>query len=289
MTDAVEHSTQSPDAIAAGPGAGSDSTGGTSHGRSPFPPIADYALPVRLRDQLPDRAQRRGRVDVPATAGLAERLQRDARPRRRCVPARPVRRDGPRRPSLPAGQPDGRDDLADPHRLADRPRRPVHGAVAQRRRAVAHPSALPDRLRRRALPAAHRAVRQRLGRPADDLRAGRSTTAGVEPALGVRRATATARSWRPAEGIDVDAAPDHRPAARHRGRGRTRATRDGRGRQPLRRAVLVAAAAAAHLRRGRRAAAPDLGVLAAVDHRSASSPTTPGAATSSAARSPSRA
>ena len=60
-----------------------------------------------------------------------------------------------------------------------RARRAVHGAVAQRRRAVADAPPLADRLRRRALPAADRAVRQRLGRPVDDLRAGRSTTAGA--------------------------------------------------------------------------------------------------------------
>ena len=109
---------------------------------------------------------------MPAAAGLAERLHRDARPQRRRLPPRPVRRDGAGRPPLPARQPDGRDDVADPHRLAARPRCAVHGPVAQRRRAVPHASPVAHRLRRRALPAAHGEMRQRLGRPVDDLRAG---------------------------------------------------------------------------------------------------------------------
>ena len=52
-------------------------------GRSPFPPIADYAFLSDCEIQLPDRAQRCGRVDVRAAAGLAERLQRAAGPRAR--------------------------------------------------------------------------------------------------------------------------------------------------------------------------------------------------------------
>ena len=53
---------------------------------SPFPPIADYALPVGLRDVRARRAERQRRVDVPAAHGRPERLRRDARPRRRRVP-----------------------------------------------------------------------------------------------------------------------------------------------------------------------------------------------------------
>ena len=39
---------------------------------------------------------------------------------RRLVPDRPLRRDGAGGPALPAGQPDGGDDLADPDRVDDR-------------------------------------------------------------------------------------------------------------------------------------------------------------------------
>ena len=84
------------------------------------------------------------------------------------------------------------------------------------------------------------------------------------------------------------AAADHRPAAGHRGRRVARPHPDDRGGPALRGAVLVAAAAAARAGRGRAAAAPHAGVLAAVDHARASSRTTRGAATCSAARSPSR-
>ena len=70
---------------------------------APFPPIADYALPVRLRDDGAGRAERQRRVDVPAAHGLAERLRRDPRPRRRrrSGSARPTSRCRPRAATCP--------------------------------------------------------------------------------------------------------------------------------------------------------------------------------------------
>ena len=53
-------------------------------------------IPLRLRDQRPGRAERRGRVALPAAPGLAERLRRDARPVRRRL------RLGPRTSRSPA-------------------------------------------------------------------------------------------------------------------------------------------------------------------------------------------
>ena len=67
-----------------------------------------------------------------AAHGLAERLRRDSRSRCRQLPPRPGRRDGARRPPLPAGDDGARDELGDAHGLGDRPRRPVHRPLAPR-------------------------------------------------------------------------------------------------------------------------------------------------------------
>ena len=56
-------------------------------GASPFPPIADYAFLSDCETTRAGRAERQRRVAVPAAHGLAERLRRDPRPRRRRVPA----------------------------------------------------------------------------------------------------------------------------------------------------------------------------------------------------------
>jgi len=45
---------------------------------SAYPPIADYAFPVRLRGHRAGGAERLGRVDVPAEDGRPEHLRRDA-------------------------------------------------------------------------------------------------------------------------------------------------------------------------------------------------------------------
>ena len=128
---------------------------------SNFPPIADYAFLSDCESSCLIAPVRGGRVDVRAAAGLPQRLRRDPGPRGRTFPAQPVRRGRPDRAPLPARQPDAGDDLADPDRLADRPRRPDDGALAQHRRAVPDPSPYADRLRRRARAAAHREVRVR--------------------------------------------------------------------------------------------------------------------------------
>ena len=85
--------------------------------RRPQPLPADRRLrvPVRLRDQLPDRAVRRGRVDVRARGRtrpsvFTALLDRAAR----LVPGGAVRRRGARRPPLPARHAGAGDHLADP-------------------------------------------------------------------------------------------------------------------------------------------------------------------------------
>ena len=98
------------------------------------------------------------------------------------------------------------------------------------------------------------------------------------------RATATARSSRRATDVRRHAAADHRPATRHRGSRAERADPDGRGRHPLRRAVLVAAAAAADAGRGRRPGCGARRSTGGSGSRWATSRTTRGAATCSAAR-----
>ena len=229
-------------------------------------PDRGLRVPVRLRDLLPGRAQRGGGVDVRAPPGLPQHLRGDARPRRRQLPARTLGRAGAGRAALPSRQPDDRDHLADAYGLADRARRADDGPLAQRGRALQDPPALPHRHGRRALPAADRQVRQRIGGPVGDLRADvRLRQRGT--GLGVRRDGVRRGGGHLPGRIGRDhAAADHRPAARDRGAHRPGAHPDDRGRQRLRRAQLVLAAAAADLRGGRRPDVAHLGVLAAVDH-----------------------
>ena len=137
----------------------------------PVSPDRRLRVPVGLRDHLPDLVGRLGGMDVRAAARLAQRVRGHPGPRRRALPAGPVRRLGAGRAPLPAGQPDPGDHLADAHRLADRARHPGDGAVARHRVAVAHPSPHPDGLGCRAHPAAHRAMRERHRRAGDELRA----------------------------------------------------------------------------------------------------------------------
>ena len=210
-------------------------------GRQPVSRHRRLRLPLRLRDDLPDRSERGGRVDVRASARLAVHLQCAPRSQRRVVPDRSLRRDGAGGPPLPARQPDDRDDLADPHRLAHRPRRPVHGSLAQPDGALQDPPALSDRLRRRALPAAHGQVRERCGRPVHDLR----PDVRLRPhraRVAATKATGTARSSRPATApaVKLRITTDLRPG--HRAPGPQRPHPHGRGRLPLRGPVVVAAA-----------------------------------------------
>ena len=66
--------------------------------------------------------------------------------------------------ALPAGDDGARDELGHRRRLDHRPRRAADRAVAPRGRALAHPPPRADRLRRRARAAAHGPLRQRRGR-----------------------------------------------------------------------------------------------------------------------------
>ena len=102
------------------------------------------------------------------------------------------------------------------------------GPVAPRGRALAHPPPLAHRLRRRPRPAAHDALRQRLGRDATWTASRCSTTAARASTWeytgdGYHQAVAARRG----PGPRADA--DHRPAARLRGRARRARTtmRDG--------------------------------------------------------------
>ena len=250
----------------------------------PVPADRRLRVPVRLRGQLPDRAERGGRVDVPAAARLAERLQRDARPqrRRRSASARTTRWCRPPaatcraawcvettwqtrtgwlivRDALCMGR--GTTSTSGPGRTAGR-----------------RPTSTPST----ACCALVRCVSGSVDLSMT-LRAGRSTTAGAEPTweydgAGYGEVVATA------EGQRRRAAADDRPAARYRGRRAARADPDDRGREPLRRAVVVAAAAAADPGGGRGAAAADARSTGGSGSPSATSRTTRGAATCSAAR-----
>ena len=204
-----------------------------------------------------------------AATGLAECVRRDPGSWRRTLPARALRGDGAVGPPLSAGQPHHGDHLADPHRLADRARRPGDGAVARSRRAVADPPPHAHGLGRRAHPVAHRALRQRGRGAGDELRTGlrlppRGSDLGV---LGGR----LRRGHRPREQESrgaPDTAADDQSA--HRPGGSRSAGQDPaqRGRQRVRRPELVGSSGTADLRRSRRQDVEDQRVVAPVDqHR----------------------
>ena len=180
----------------------------------------------------------------------AERLRRDARPRRRRLPARPGRPVRPGRPALPAGHDGPRDEWGTRTGWVIVRDVLLHRPVAPRGRALAHAPPLADRLRRRPRPAAHDALRQRLGRDARRLRAGASTTAARRRSWAVRRRRLPRGGRHGAEGSDARAAADDRPAPRLRGRARPRAHDAARGRHRVRRAVVDRARGARDLRRG---------------------------------------
>ena len=251
----------------------------------PVPADRRLRVPVRLREHLPDLVGRFGGVAVRAAARLAQRVRRDPGPRRRALPARALRRVGARRAALPARQPDPGDHLADPHRLDDRARRAGDGPVARHRGPVAHAPPHADGLGRRAHPAAHGALRERHGRAGDELRA----VVRLPPdqrhlgVLGQAYGEAIARaSQRPRRASD--AAADHQPAHRAGGPRGAGPHPDERGRQRLRRAELVQAPGAADLRRGRRQDVDRPASAGGSGSTSATSPTTRGGPTCSAAR-----
>ena len=141
-------------------------------GGSPFPPIAEYGFLSDCETTALVAPERRDRVAVPAAHRLTERVRRAAGPRRRLVPARPVRRQRPRRAPLPAGHDGARDQLGHRLGLDHRARRAADRRLAPRGRPLRHAPPRPHRLRRRPRAAAHDPLRQRPGRDRHGLRAG---------------------------------------------------------------------------------------------------------------------
>ena len=207
-------------------------------------------------------AVRRDRVDVPAALRRPERVRRAAGPRRRHVPARPGRHDGPRRSALPARDEHPGDHLGHRPRLADRARRAARRPVARQGRALHDPPPRPHGLRRRPRPAAHDALRERLGRGPD----------GVRPDLRLRpplrrvgvRGQGLQRGRRVRRGVG-DQAPAHdRPARRLRGLAPARGQHAQGRRHRVRRARVLRPSRAEDLRRGLRPARQDRRLLAPV-------------------------
>ena len=191
--------------------------------RNPFPPIADYAFLSDCETTcLIAPSGRSSGCACPARTRRASSARSwTAAP---ALPDRPVRRGGAGRTALPARQPDAGDDLADPHRLADRARRAVMGPwhnieTARGRTAGRRPTSTPS------TSCCAPSMRQRHRRPGDGLRA----VVRLRPrpgALGVRggRLRRGGRADRRTRTLS-DAAADHQPADRHRGpqaRARTR-------------------------------------------------------------------
>ena len=219
--------------------------GDVALGGSPFPPIADYAFLSDCETTRARRAERQRSSGCACRGWTApSRVRRDARPRRRRLPARARRTR--RCPAAAATCPGTmvlettwgtrtgwlivRDVL-------------LIGPWHHEDGALAHPPPLAHRLRRRPRPAAHDPLRQRVGRDAPRLRARCSTTARSRP------------TWEYA-GDGYHEAPRHgrgRPTSSSTlttdlrlgfegARARAR-THDARRRRRLRRAVVVASTA----------------------------------------------
>ena len=171
---------------------------------SAFPPIGDYAFLSDCETTALVAPERQRRVDVPAADGLAERVRRRSST---ATPAasgsvRPTSTSPPAGATYPGtmvletswetrmGWVIVRDALS-------------IGPVAPRDRALAQPSALADRPRRRSRAAAADRVRPGLGRDQARVRAGvRLRRAGRR--LGVHRARATTRRWPRSEGMNLE-------------------------------------------------------------------------------------
>ena len=208
------------------------------------------------------RAERQHRVDVPAPLRRGERVRRDARPRGGRVPARAAGPQGPQRPALRPGHEHPRDDLGHEDRLDHRPRRPARRPVASHPGSLEDPPPLPHRLRRRARPPAHDALRQRDGRDAPGVRA----RAGLRHAaghLGVHRHRLQRREGDVGRQRRRDG-PHDRPQPRLRGVARPRPPDDARRRHRVLRADVEQRAGAPGLRRGLQARRAHRGLLARV-------------------------
>src|SRR5260370_13298486 len=86
-------------------------------------------LPVRLRYDCAGVTERGGGVDVHSAHGFPECLWRAVGPGRGPVPAGTRRGSGTCGAALPARDDGPGDDVCGERRMADRARRPVHGAL----------------------------------------------------------------------------------------------------------------------------------------------------------------
>ena len=190
-------------------------------------------VPVELPHRGAGRAGRLGRLAVRACLRLAERVREPARPRRRLLPARPLRHQYAHRADVCARH--QRDDhhLAHPRWLDPRPRRLDDGATTGAGHGhPAHQTA--RRRRRRAPPRAHGGVPRRIRRDRTGLRTGVRLRPGTRRVdAGRRRGPRRRRHRRRA-----DPAAEHRPVDRHRRQLRPRPSRAGQGRAGLLRTVV---------------------------------------------------
>ena len=244
-------------------------------------------LPLGLPHRRAGRLRRLDRVDVPAALRLAVGVRRDARPRRRQLARRPLRRLRAGRAALHPGHEHDRDDLDDAAGLAARGRRADDRRLA-RQRARLEPHAPADRLRRRPPARAHDRVHPGPGAGRDRLRADarlRRHAGELERSCDDRRATGACA---------IDATDGRRPPFRlfsdirmgiegNRAHGR-HTMAEGEKRfcalswtEGLRRA--------AHRRAGRGAPRAHRATSGAPGWPKAPTPTTPGAFTCSARRS----
>ena len=127
-------------------------------------------LPLGLPHRRARRLRRLDRVDVPAALRLAVGVRGDARPRRRQLARRPLRRLRAGRPALHPGHEHDRDDLDDAAGLAAGGRRADDRRLA-RQQARLQPHAPADRLRRRPPARAHDRVHPGPGAGGDRVRA----------------------------------------------------------------------------------------------------------------------
>ena len=187
----------------------------------------------------------------------------------------------PGRRPLPPRHDDRRDQLGHRDRVDHRPRRAADGSLAARGDAVEDPPPDPERLRRRAHPAADRPLRLRRGADGDGLRAGLRLRP-PHRRLGLHRARLPPGP-RDRRRRRLRADPDHRPAVGLRGRPGQRPDAAQGGRHPVRRAVVGQQGAAADLRGRVPPAGLDRAPLAALAGPRAASPTIRGGPICSAA------